>query len=493
MAKEMMIGSFKERVSKAFASYVTLAAAVLQQPPSLKRTKVAPIDPGAPLRTLGEEAENSAAFADLSSAMHRALPQLNYTVGMLKTFFRRSHFYLKALKGQQLSADDDLFNRLCSELFQQRVTTTRIRILEGVNFASRIVDCGAFKIQKFTTDELDILTRKEVNEVFYPFARIDTKILSQYWLLVEEYSSKHGLNNAATNRSMTDADFDALFDELRTVKLETPDRAIQLLAIHDWTPDYTEKEWTEMETSLELMKQAWHGIRVSNSFEFTDDVFDEPRYLEKLYVGSPDPWDEDFFIPIGEEQERKIRTIIGKGNKLLKIVERVKPHWDFISVAMAYLGKTFLTERSLEQLLWNIAVLDCLLSEKGEVTQSMRRRIGNILGATEQERKDVRKEFDELYDFRSDLVHGNTFSRKVRNHHLLKARELASRVLAWFIDYLLWIDEDFRKNEIGYEQYPRYEHYPRRDELLYVLDFDRASLNRLNRFIVRLPASFPKF
>jgi hypothetical protein len=473
VANEMTPKSFKAQIDQAFTSYVRLSTAVLQQPQSLKQrmTRVAYIDPGARLRTLVEEAEDSAEFGELSSAMHQALSQQNYSDGMLKTFFRRSGFYLRAFNGEQLSPDE-LFNRLCSGLFQRSVKTTIMRILVGVNFASRVVDCGAFKIQQFTKDELDILTAKEINDVLYPFARMDTNILSQYWLLVGEYSSP---------------DFDESFDEVLTVKLQTPDRAIQLLAIHDWTPDYTEKQLEEMGVGLETIKENWPGISVPNRFEFSEDVFVEPPYLEELRVGSPDPFDEDFPIAIGEGQETEIKTIVEKGSKLLKIVERAKPHWDFVSVAMAYRGKAFLTERSLEQLLWNIAVLDCLLSEKDEVTQSMKRRLGNILGATEQERKDIRKEFDELYDFRSDLVHGNTFSKKVRNHHLLKARQLAGRVLAWFMDYLLWVDEDFRQREIGYE------HYPRRDELLYVLDFDRASLNRLNRFIGRLPTSFPKF
>ena len=487
MGNEMTTRSFKEQVGQAFTSYVTHATTVLQQPQSLKQrmTRVAYIDPGARLRTLVEEAEDSAEFAELSSAMYQALPQQNYSDGMLKTFLRLSRFYLRAFNGEQLSPDE-LFNRLCSGLFQRSVKTTIMRILVGVNFASRVVDCGAFKIQKFTKDELDILTEKKINDVFYPFARMDTNILSQYWLLVEEYSSNLGVSNVATDSSTNEPDSAEWFDEFLTVKLQTPDRAIQLLSIHDWTPDYTEEELKEMAVGLETIKQNWPGISVPNRFGFIDDVFFEPPYLEELHVGSPDAFD-DFTIAIGDGQETKIKAIVEKGNKLLKIVERAKPHWDFVSVAMVYRGKAFLTERSLEQLLWNIAVLDCLLSEKGEVTQSIRRRIGTILGATEQERKDIRKEFDELYDFRSDLVHGNTFSKKVRDHHLLKARQFASRVLAWFMDYLLWVDEDFRQREIGYE------HYPRREELLYVLDFDRASLNRLNRFIGRLPTSSPKF
>ena len=166
VANEMTTKSFKAQVDQAFTAYLIHATAVLQQPQSLKQrmTRVAYIDPGARLRTLVEEAEDSAEFAELSSAMHQALPQQNYSDGMLKTFLRRSRFYLRAFNGEQLSPDE-LFNRLCSGLFQRSVKTTIMRILVGVNFASRVVDCGAFKIQKFTKDELDILTEKEINDV----------------------------------------------------------------------------------------------------------------------------------------------------------------------------------------------------------------------------------------------------------------------------------------------------------------------------------------
>jgi hypothetical protein len=44
-------------------------------------------------------------------------------------------------------------------------------------------------------------------------------------------------------------------------------------------------------------------------------------------------------------------------------------------------------------------------------------RLSSILGTTTAERKDIKKRFDELYDVRSKLVHGD-------EKHLLKTTEV---------------------------------------------------------------------
>ncbi len=487
--------SFKDEVHRAFTAYIQHATYILTPQPSLKdqvlddSLKLAYIDRGYRLRLLAVQAEDSTQFGDLSSAMIRAFPRKvsDTWSGELKNFFRRSRFYFSVFSGERQSPDE-LFDRFWSGLLYRKAKNTNLRILFGADFTSRVIDCGNFIIQKFTKDELDTLTGREINEIFYPSSRLDTSIVSQYWLIVEEPVENSAVN-VQTDVVMTEAEIECAFvkswNAPRIVKLQTPDRVVQLLAIHDWTPDFTEDELQEMNVTQEDVIRNFPGIRVSDTFRVSDDLFSEPLYVR---AGDVQPRDiSDYFFPISEGQEIKIKETAKKGKKLLKIVEGAKPHWNFISLAMEYFGKAFLTDRSLEQLLWNIAVLDCLLSDNTEVMQSMKRRIGNVLGAAEQDRGDIRKEFAELYDFRSDFVHGNALSEEITEHHLAKARELARRVLAWFIDYLLWVDEDFRQREISYEQYPR------REELLYVLDFKRASLNRLNRFIGRLPTAFPKF
>jgi hypothetical protein len=342
-------------------------------------------------------------------------------------------------------------------------------------------------IQRFGSDELESLTNRDVNEVFYPHARLHVKAGTWYWLLLKEYSTAGELNSEGPSPATTSPDFDDW--QWSAIKQQAPDHLIRLLALHDWTPDLSDEEREQIGgLSEEQIKDFWWGPYVSEPFVCDNALFWSPEYLP--YTQLPVQFHEQSNStgsPIGREQEEKLKTLVQKGERVLRTIEILRPHWDFIEIAMNHLANAFVAERNINQLLWNITVLDSLLSEKSEVTQSMKRRIAAILGTTDRERKQLKAEFEELYNFRSDLVHGNRFKKKVGYRHLAKARDFARRVLVWFIDYLLWIDDDFQKREIAYEQYPR------RNELLYPFDLDGSSMNRLTNFIGRLPTGFPKF
>ena len=492
-----MVESSQPELKEAFTAYVKHATDILRRSESSKAggvsdpVKISYIDPGWRLRSLVDKAEKSVAFSNLASAAERAItaendanvkPSDSDCSVCLKHFFRRMRFYLRAFSGERLKADS-IFDHFWSAIWSRTVKTTKLRLIYGqeygLTFESQCIDCKIFKIQKFTEDELDTLSHRQINEIFYPNSVLNTKLASQFWFLVEERLNAHSLSIEQS----VESDLDAFVKDIYDVGRELPDRALQLLAMHDWTPRVTEEE---VGVSDEVVT-AFSGFTLPFSIEVTDDVLDSPLPISPMPPLQPSPPGWSTGPDVEAQQDIDLKAIVNKGQKLLKIVDRVKPHWDFITVAMGYLGKAFFTDLNMEHLLWNVAVLDSLLSEKAEVTQTIRRRIGNILGGTEQERKQVRKQFVDLYDFRSDLVHGNNFKKKAQFEHLGKARNFARRVMGWFLDYLLWLDNDLRQRDVGYE------HYPRRDELLAVLDFDRGSLDRLNRFIGRLPATFPKF
>ncbi len=497
----------KDKTQRAFISYLTHATRVLTTRPTLRETMVQEplslsyIDPSYRLRFLVNKVEDSTQFRDLCDAVDRAVGYENPTpssidqvesgyrgtyLTALKTFCRRSRFYSSAFANKQQDPQE-YFNQFWSGLFRREAKITILKILDEVEFSSRLIDFGFFRIQRFTREELDTLIDRDVMDTFYSQATIDTGVLSQHSLLVADWTEVRGEGAKAT----PPVDVTTYHDwSWLQVQPKTPHLIIQLLAIHDWTPDLTEDECLEMAADLGEIQTLWPGPTISESLIIDDDIFSEPKSL-RYSDGIPDQFRDGlptaFPIPVSLQQENDIKLSVSKGGKVLLIAEQVKPHWDFIQVALSYLGKAFLAKPDLEQLLWNVAVLESLLSERAEVGQTMRRRISNILGSTDREKREIRKEFDELYDFRSNLVHGNVFTKKAGYEHLAKARRLARQVLSWVLDYLIWVDEDYRQRGINYE------HYPRRDELLAVLDFDRGSLDRINRFIGRLPATFPKF
>ena len=169
-------------------------------------------------------------------------------------------------------------------------------------------------------------------------------------------------------------------------------------------------------------------------------------------------------------------------------MQAVRPRWDFVENAMGYLGKAFLAPPNLEQLLWNMVVIECLLSEKPDGTnaKSMRQRLKIIHEGTEDERTKVQDEFEDVNYFRCELVHSNRFDEKVQFRHLAQARNLARRVMSWFVDYLLSVHATFQRKG--------YEGYPSREFLLGSIDkiIRKNAINDFNQEIRRLLASSPE-
>lgn len=136
-------------------------------------------------------------------------------------------------------------------------------------------------------------------------------------------------------------------------------------------------------------------------------------------------------------------------------------------------------------MLWHITTLEALLGEKGTgVTARLAGRIASILGRGEEEKTTVKKEFSELYNFRSDLVHGNRFKKEVYVGHLRNARDQARETLLWFLHYLDWVQTLISANLPA-------EGIPTRGEILSLIDLDEHARNRLARLMQILPSDFP--
>ena len=203
-----------------------------------------------------------------------------------------------------------------------------------------------------------------------------------------------------------------------------PDRVIQLFALHDATMNFfshPSKPSSTLVTSATTFINYyagpfWERLTLPFSFEVDDDILigpnfipEMPRDLEPLPTVPKEEWEEDYIeesIWFDRKKELYLKKLVKKVQSVARVTAAVT-EWNFIEIAMGYLGRAFLTEEGLDQILWHVAVLDALFSEENAgVRRAIRPRIGTILGASEAEKKDVQKRFDELYAFRSELVHG---------------------------------------------------------------------------------------
>lgn len=163
---------------------------------------------------------------------------------------------------------------------------------------------------------------------------------------------------------------------------------------------------------------------------------------------------------------------------------RLEAYW---CIALGFLVKAFFSEGS-QQLLWHISTVEALVGEKKEsLTDLLGRRVGCVIGKTKKERATIQKRFKKLYDFRSDLVHGNREllkENKIHFGHLREARRIARESLVWFLKCLdqieRWSIED-----------PCEAGLPKREEVLASLDMKSDSRGRVQWLLGKLPAEFP--
>jgi hypothetical protein len=107
-----------------------------------------------------------------------------------------------------------------------------------------------------------------------------------------------------------------------------------------------------------------------------------------------------------------------------------------------------------------------------------------ILGGTAAERKAISKQFKQLYDLRSDLVHGDEFEKQIWEGHLRDARNLTRRMMVWFLELLASI-----RNQVPPEEGPA--GLPSREELLLLLDLQPNARTRVSRLLTGVPSGFP--
>jgi hypothetical protein len=154
-------------------------------------------------------------------------------------------------------------------------------------------------------------------------------------------------------------------------------------------------------------------------------------------------------------------------------------------VALGFLLKAFLT-RGLECLLWNMTAIEAAIGEPldGGVTRILRERTAKILAGAGQEATQARRSFNELYDFRSALVHGKTQlpEKEIYLGHLGQARNMARGVVCWMLNYLAHIADSLD---------PGTTSVPSREDLLALLDLDPQTIRETTAVLRAVPPEFP--
>jgi hypothetical protein len=431
----------KSAIKVKFVRYVNFAAKRLRhyKSPSRRtgpRIRLAYISPSALLPSLANKLESSMEFKALADTVHKQFPTRQLYENMrvmlfankaLGNFFRRSGLYLKLFDGKKVRSQD-YFELLWSALSLDTIPL-RTFVLISSRFGKSVVDCGDFRIQKFSRAQLDKLTGNQINRMFYPEATINTQLLSYFWFVSWRNGDKGNL----------------LKDDPKTpIMRDFPEEPIQWLAAYDW---------------LGQPKQNFGfgslGLKIPFSFVVEEDLLREPFQPHPLCQVKDFP---AHIIEAPEFYGKKLNT--SHVNELISTIQLMKQlskiscisRWDFIGLAMGYLAKALVTDDKLEQIMWNFCVLEALFGAGEGVRQAISRRLSTFLASSKAEGERLVIQFDKIYKLRCDLVHTNTFEKEPTFETVTDSRELARRGLFWFAEYLstkkIFSDECPRRSSV---------------------------------------------
>jgi hypothetical protein len=411
---------------------------------------------------------------------------------------RRSGYYINILEKKLHDVHDisEEFEKYVHVFKSPEKKITYLALLEYVSFKQGYsdrqsdIDCGYFQIKRFSRNELDAVLGNSVNEIFYPWAVVDLDQITDYWFIfVSQAITVTEIVPPANHELKIN-----LNDRYRIEMTYTPrpfpaslESVIKLLALFEWPTSHGWGHAVESAT-------GWNGFNIPFVLKVTDSLCETPNQtpsFERL-------WKEPEFdqtgneigeypvvlISLNEQETESLIAFVKRTHESLQRFDFKKSGWDFFEIALNMFVKAFFAG-GLEQLLWHITTIEALLGEDVPgFTRKLARRIASICGKTKKERESLRKSFGKLYDFRSDLVHGNRFEDVVYSRHLWEARDFARRTLIWFLEFLLII-------QYGISQRQDIVKCPERNLLLKLLDMDVTERSQLKALLQILSPEFP--
>ncbi len=436
---------------------------------------------GGKLEAIVHHLEKSKEFLSLVREIDANYPKKPHSsFQRVRNFFRRSGFYISVEKNEPQD-DKQLFKQFSFACRESKFKRILLAPLEGVSFFQDVLDFDDFQIRRFSQTELSNILSQEINHVFYQNATIDVPFISQYWYLYYSDTIDVGDKFGVTFY------FDPKVPLQFTTFSPTIEKMLHSLVLHNW-----EGELQEFKREDDILLN-WLGFNIPISIEIIDCPLYYPsplpttEHLKKQYVKNIGesgyeirPW---FYHELNQDQTQGFSLNVNKNKKMLDALQESKDTWPFLTLALGFLTKAFFSN-GLEELLWHITTIEALLGQHEEVRKNILTRGKRILAETQEQRKQIRKRFDNLYDIRCDLVHGNVSSNTALLVHLREARSFARQITNWFINFLYSI-------VIEYEKDGKLESLPRREDILRMIDMDSIARVNTRKLLPKIDEKFP--
>lgn len=484
-----------DELKQAFDAYLDLAREKLTPPNAGPNHPLELLRNKTHLLELVENLENKPEFTTLLENTRRAygIEEGSFAKSRLKNavqnFLRRSRCYLNFFDG---NGSEPLFEKYTESFQQKEAQHYYFALMEGVEFSEDTLDFDKFKIQKFSQSEWDNKLDLDVLKIFYPFispSQEDYQLFQYFWFI--HTSKKKSLEPFTSIIKFPGPE--VTFESTHHSKELSP--ILQILALYPWKDIFLSDQDLNSDRWF-----SWNRFTIPIEMELSDSLLKPPLITRGFSRIDSIPL---FDTSTGEEVEgsaipQQPHTIfdINETKTFQSFIKRIQGVMDksvFSSLAGSSLAKStgrsrefllkgFFEENNIEELLWHFASIEALLGEKKEgLTNTLKKRISNILGDNPENRKIISKKFDELYNFRSELIHGRNFEGKMDRKHLREARELAQKTCIWFLSLIDLMGSEF--DEGG--------SFPTREEILKTIDLGPDALSKIQNFITKLPPGYP--
>ncbi len=360
---------------------------------------------------------------------------------LVKTFFRRSGFYIKLSKDEPI--DIDLVCHQYDEAFTAKEVPVRyLAPLEFVNFydVDRL-NFPSFSIRRFSPQELSEVINNTVNEVFYPDAIWDFDKLSMFWFIDVV------IPKVNTNKLLQTNDYFAYFGNYRheSDNLDPIKDVLKILSLFDWNSIHNDGNCQGFNVPFVSQVDEYFlaypdsfpigkKLEMANSYEDFDD--DNMHYYHHKIIGR-----EPLILCQLDEKNvnRFIEFVSVVDNQFSDICKK----WPFYNNALEFILKAFFHDdfyRPIDQLLWNIVAIEALLGDKGEgLTNRLAARLSRILAKSDDVRDYIKKEFKIIYNLRCNLIHGSSWDEKLDRKYLFLSRNLARKASMKFFYLFAYI------------------------------------------------------
>jgi len=403
-------------------------------------------------------------------------------------FFCRSGFYMKVSKKLEVNIHD-LFERFCLAFQKKAFKTTFLAPMEGVRFSDNM-KFGDFQIRTFKEDELERIFNNDIKKIFYPEVSFNNKILTKFWFIaVEDVESLSEIKDLFWSNTNAISPQYTIFPK----RIEA---VLRPIILYDWKvatlPPLNKEDYLKLGFSYEedkhlIIESGWPHYLDKFNIPFVlkedDNLLAFPNKNEPLaglqvHGFKVDSLRNYYPLKYDKKKTKHFKRFIAKTEKQIDNLHLDSDELEYVNIAIGYLMKAFFSE-NLEELIFNIITIEALVGEKGkEVTEKLRKRVSVILGNTEKERKKIRQEFDELYEFRCQLVHGTKFKKPIYQDHLRKAREFSRKTLLWYLHCLNFVKV-------------KSKHLPARSDILTLVDLEKGYIRVLKDLLRSLPKGFP--